>query len=84
MEISAKELRVKPGRIIEKVLKGIDIVITYRGKKLVKIVPIETKAKQIDTANDELFGLWKEKDKNQDNTDSIDKHIRNLRMGRKF
>ena len=62
MQISTKQLRMQPGRIISIVNKGQDITVTYRGKPSVRIIPIENRKAIIKNeydSNDELFGLWK-------------------------
>lgn len=35
MEVTTKELRVYPGRILEQVLNGYEVTITFRGKRLI-------------------------------------------------
>jgi prevent-host-death family protein len=40
MEVTTKQLRIQPGRIIAQVSDGQEIIITYRGKACAKIVPI--------------------------------------------
>jgi prevent-host-death family protein len=79
MEISAKELRGKPGQIIEQAARGTEIIITIRGKKMARLVPYRTdKAK---TGNeDELFGLWKDRE----DISSVDDYVRSIRKGRAF
>ena len=81
MEVTTKQLRIQPGRIIELVNKGQNITITYRGKPRAKIIPI-TNRKPVN-ANEpvkELFGIWKDRNDIND----IDKYLRNIRKGRKF
>jgi prevent-host-death family protein len=79
MEISAKELRGKPARIIEQAARGIEVIITLRGKKSAKLIPYKTDTVQ-NTDEDEIFGMW------GDHTEktSINEHVRNIRKGRKF
>ena len=40
MNVSTKELRKQPGRILKKVESGQQVVITYRGKKMAKFIPM--------------------------------------------
>jgi len=81
MEITAKQLRIEPGRIISQVNNGQEITITYRGKPRAKIVPIvNKKAISIDGQNDELFGIW---EKRKD-TENVEEYIRTMRKGRKL
>ena len=79
MEISAKQLRVQPGKIISHVNKGLDVTITYRGKPSAKIVPINKKEITVENTEDELFGIWKDrKDLN------VEQYVRDMRKGRKL
>ena len=81
MEITAKQLRIEPGRIISQVNNGQEITITYRGKPRAKIVPlVNKKAISIDGQNDELFGIWKKRK----DTENVDEYIRTMRKGRKL
>ena len=62
MEISVKQLRIQPGRIISQAESGQEITITYRGKPRAKIVPLVS-ARDINPGGvkDELFGIWKDR-----------------------
>lgn len=81
MEITAKELRGKPGRIIEQASRGTEIIITLRGKKRAKLIPYKEGRKRKDTEmEDKLFGLWQDRD----NEKSVENYVRSLRKGRKF
>ncbi len=79
MEITAKELRGKPGQIIEQASRGTEVIITIRGKKMARLVPYKSDKTKIE-ADDELFGLWK----NRDDIDSVDDYVRSIRKGRAF
>ncbi len=62
MEVTTKELREKPGKIIAEVNRGLEIVVTYRGKALAKIVPYQTKRKDdTEKIEENLFGIWKDR-----------------------
>lgn len=78
MEVSAKELRGKPGQIIDQVARGIEVVITLRGKKMAKLIPYKIDAVQ-DLEEDTIFGLWADKVE-----DSVENQVRKLRKGRRF
>lgn len=85
MEVSAKELRGSPGKYIEQALRGTDVVVTLRGKRVARLVPyVENAGAAAESAEsaprDEIFGLW------ADHTDSadVDTYIRALRQGRRF
>jgi prevent-host-death family protein len=77
MEITAKQLRIQPGRIISQVNKGQEITITYRGKAFAKIIPLQTESSKQDF-DDELFGIWK----NREDLANVDQYVRNMRKGR--
>ena len=80
MVVTAKQLRIEPGRIISQAESGQEITITYRGKPRAKIVPFVGIKTDFEDQNSELFGIWKDR-KDMKN---VDKFIRNLRKGRKF
>ena len=81
MEISTKELRIKPGRIIEKVSHGQEVVVTFRGKALARIVPMSNHNKSInEEEKEELFGLWKD----HEDIENVDNYVRKMRKGREF
>ena len=81
MEITTKQLRMAPGRIIAQVNSGQEITITYRGKPQAKIVPFN---KQYDRdfpeTDEELFGIWKDRE----DLVNVEQYIRTIRKGRKF
>jgi prevent-host-death family protein len=77
MEISLKELRIQPGRILSMTEDGTEVVITVRGVPKAKIVPIKTKASK-EGPDTSSFGLWAD----HDDMDDVDGYIRNLRKGR--
>ena len=79
MEITAKQLRIEPGKIISRAANGQEITITYRGKPCAKIVPIAAK-KRLVAESDELFGIWK----NRADTSNVEQFVRNIRKGRKL
>jgi antitoxin (DNA-binding transcriptional repressor) of toxin-antitoxin stability system len=81
MEITTKQLRLEPGRIISQVSNGQEITVTYRGKARAKIIPITAKRIPVSQEPDnELFGIWKDRE------DVVDVYqfVRNIRKGRKF
>jgi len=79
MEITAKELRGKPGQIIEQAARGTEVIITIRGKRMAKLVPYRSeKAKTV--PDDELFGMWRDRE----DLGPVDEQVRALRKGRAF
>ena len=79
MEITAKELRGKPGQIIEQAARGTEVVITIRGKKMARLVPYRSEKGQTDI-EDELFGIWRDRE----DLGPVDEQVRALRKGRTF
>jgi prevent-host-death family protein len=67
MQVSVKELRKEPGRIISMVGTGNHITITMRGKPAAKIVPLDY-VPDVANADEELlaFGMWKDREDMQD------------------
>jgi prevent-host-death family protein len=82
MEITAKELRGKPGQIIDQAARGTDIVITIRGKKMARLIPYKAKngETQFSDGIDEIFGIWADKSE----SDSVDAYVREKRKRRSF
>ncbi len=78
MEVTTKELRIQPGKILEQVTICKEITITYRGKPLARIVPFQ--ASRDDTEDATIFGMWKD----QSNETSVEEQVRNIRKGRTF
>ncbi len=80
MEVSTKELRVQPGKIIDQVVHGEEVTVTFRGKALARIVPIrKADSAQSDDGNG-IFGMWAD----VIDQDSVDSTVRNIRKGRQF
>ncbi|MDR1934935.1 MAG: type II toxin-antitoxin system prevent-host-death family antitoxin [Candidatus Accumulibacter sp.] len=81
MEITTKQLRIQPGRIISQVNNGQEIIVTYRGKACAKIVPIDT-GQSIDAeeTDNELFGMWKDRKDMED----VEQYVKDMRKGRKL
>lgn len=80
MVITAKDLRGKPGEIIEQAARGTEVVITIRGKKMARLVPYEAEnARRNDIeVEDEIFGLWKDRECQG----SVEDQIRSMRKRR--
>ncbi|MDR2258535.1 MAG: type II toxin-antitoxin system prevent-host-death family antitoxin [Treponema sp.] len=76
MEITTKQLRIQPGKIISQVNNGQEITVTYRGKACAKIVPIKRVNFQQKDLDNELFGIWR------DRGDNVDQYVRSIRKGR--
>jgi prevent-host-death family protein len=80
MEITTKQLRIQPGRIISQVNNGQEITITYRGKACAKIIPISAKQSITEETDNDLFGMWKDR-KDMEN---VEQYVRSMRKGRKL
>jgi prevent-host-death family protein len=80
MEVSTKELRIQPGKIIDQVVNGEEITVTFRGKALAKIVPLIKRIKTTEKDEISVFGLWKD----HEQSESVDDYIRDIRKGRQF
>ena len=78
MEVTTKELRIQPGKIIDQVSIGQEITVTYRGKPLAKIVPFPSSISE--DKDSALFGIWKNRSKDI----SVEKQVREIRKGRQF
>ena len=81
MEVTAKELREKPGQIIEHAARGAEVVITLRGKKKARLVSYRENSPLSNDAEeeaDDIFGMWNDKDK----IDDVAGYVRALRKGR--
>ena len=80
MEVSTKELRIQPGKIIDQVANGQEITITFRGKALARIVPMNKGKKSEAGSEESVFGMWK--DYSTDST--VEEIVREMRKGRQF
>ena len=79
MEVSTKELRIQPGKIIDQVVNGEEVTVTFRGKALARIVPITGRETKV-TEEEEIFGMWK----SHSDSLSVDQEVRSMREGRVF
>ena len=80
MEVSTKELRIQPGKIIDQVVNGQEITVTFRGKALAKIVPLNQGISSDENDENSIFGLWKD----HDQVENVDDYVRDIRKGRGF
>ena len=82
MKVTAKELRIQPGRIIDYVAEGQEVTVTYRGRALAKIVPMEEGGRGKADAKDGqgIFGMWCARA----DAETVDEAVRRLREGRQF
>lgn len=77
MEVTTKELRIQPGKILDQVSIGQEVTVTYRGKPLARIVPFNNEE---DSEGVSMFGLWKDHESEL----SVEDLVRETRKGRAF
>jgi prevent-host-death family protein len=77
MRASAKELRSKSNQILDAVLRGEEVVITYRGKARARMIRYNKKHAINGNAH-ALFGMWADHLLVAD----VDRYVRELRKGR--
>jgi len=76
MTVTAKDLRFNVSMLFDVLSKGEDVLITYRGKAKAKLIPFD--APNIEPKNDDMFGMW------ADREESVDEMVRSMRAGRNF
>jgi prevent-host-death family protein len=79
VNVTLKELKIQPGRILSMAEEGTEVIVTVRGVPKAKIIPIRPMAAK-DPADTSGFGLWAEHSKMED----VDSFVRNLRKGRGY
>ena len=80
MEVSTKELRIQPGRIIDQVVNGEEVTVTFRGVALARIVPITRISDNSNNDEEDIFGMWKDREQSIE----VENLVRTLRKGRMF
>lgn len=77
MIATTKELRFHSKKLLDSTSRGEEVLITYRGKAVAKLVPV--KQSKISKKNeDELFGIWSD----NKNVSDVNEYVRELRKGR--
>jgi prevent-host-death family protein len=77
MKATAKDLRFHAKEILESVMRGEEVTITYRGKPSAKIVPMK-KDNSSKVKSHKLFGIWSD----YQNSEDVNNYVRALREGR--
>jgi prevent-host-death family protein len=77
MKATAKDLRFHSKEILESVMRGEEVTITYRGKPSAKIVPV-IKGDSSTSRQHKLFGVWSDHSEVED----VDLYVREMREGR--
>jgi len=80
MKITTKELRIQPGKILDQVVNGQEVTITFRGKALARIVPMTKKGIAVEQDEIGIFGMWS----NHQEEKTVEETVRDLRKGRQF
>ena len=75
MKATAKDLRFNSKGLLDKVNRGEEVVITFRGKPCAKLIPYREKNE--DFIKNELFGIWKDNDM----VKNVDEYVLGLRKG---
>jgi len=78
MTITVQQLKTQPGRIFGKVRNGQEMAISYKGKICAKIVPFTVDIANSNNSDDELFGIWKDRDDMSDPS----QYVRQIRKAR--
>jgi prevent-host-death family protein len=76
----SKELRIQPGKIIDQVVNRQEVIVTFRGKALARIVPMAQKGKAESKEEVSIFGMWR----SQSAEGSVEETVREMRRGRQF
>jgi prevent-host-death family protein len=79
MEVTTKELRIQPGRIIDQVVHGEEVTVTFRGKALARIVPVGS-GRSSTGDQEQIFGMWE----SHASDTSVGEVVRDMRNGRSF
>ncbi len=80
MRVSTKELRMQPGRIIDQAVNGQEVIVTFRGKALARIVPIMEQRSVSGQSDEGIFGMWMDNKGNR----NVERFVRGMREGRRF
>ena len=75
MNVSAKQLKNQTGSILRQVRAGKDVLITYRGKAIARIISLERKQDEKIT---EGFGIWAD----HKETEAVQTFLNELRRSR--
>ena len=75
MKATAKDLRFHSKELLNTVIRGEEVIITYRGKPCAKLVPYKSEKNDEET---NLFGIWEDNEK----TETVDGYVRDLRKNR--
>jgi prevent-host-death family protein len=77
MKATAKDLRFHSKEILDSVMRGEEVIITYRGKPSAKMIPLK-KRKSGSEEKSRLFGIWEDQEASSD----VNSYVRKLRERR--
>ena len=81
MKATAKEFRFHSKELLDAVVRGDSVVITFRGKPCAKLVPFKASEPENQLQReDALFGIWRDRK----DIESVDEYVRDLRKSRFF
>lgn len=75
MDATTKDLRLRANELLAAVDRGEEVVITYRGRRRARLVPVAEDRPRAPLRNP-AFGLW------HDRVEDVDTYVRGLRKGR--
>ena len=75
MQATVKQLRRATGEVMRAVGRGEKVVVTYRGKPVVRMTPIDA-AEDVEASD--LFGIWKD----NESVASVKGYVDKVRKGR--
>jgi len=78
MVITVQQLKTQSGRIFGNVRNGQEMTISYKGRICAKIVPFNVDFANNNNADNELFGIWKDRDDMSDPS----QYVRQIRKAR--
>lgn len=80
MEATTKDLRLHTRELLSATDRGEEVIITYRGKRRAKLVPLRnpTEIDDGEMGRNPAFGIW------CDRKDDVDLLVRSLREPREF
>ena len=73
MLATEKDLRFHTKELLDRVKRGEEVIITYRGKPCAKLIPLEN-----ENFDNPLFGIWHD----HTVTKNVGQYVRNLREGK--
>lgn len=78
MKATAGDLRSRTREILAAVMRGEEVVITFRGRPSARMVPIGARREEGRETGRDLFGMWSDNEA----TANVKEHVAGLRRGR--